>query len=127
MNSFFVEISILVKSRIIEKCFINILMSISSQSLRSCLKLANIYDGNSNNKKANLVEMIVYGCITNKLSEEPIKDIPVNKAISILKEKNILVKSLPGYGNLELRKKDIKPYVSECSSKINEWLFYYFI
>ena len=40
-------------------------MNISSQSLRSYLKLASIYDGNSNKKKTDLVEMIVYGCINN--------------------------------------------------------------
>ena len=40
--------------------------------------------------------------------------------MSILKEKDILVKSLPGYGNLELMKKDIKLYVSECSIKLSE-------
>ena len=64
--------------------------------------------------------MIVYGCITNKLSNELVKDISINKGMSILKEKDILNKSLPGYGNLGLKKKDIKPYVSECSIKLCE-------
>ena len=64
--------------------------------------------------------MIVYGCITNKLSNELVKDISINKGMSILKEKDILNKSLPGYGNLGLKKKDIKPYVSECSIKLSE-------
>ena len=64
--------------------------------------------------------MIVYGYITNKVSKEPIKDISINKAISILKEKDILIKSLPGYGNLGLKKKDIKPFVSEFSIKLND-------
>ena len=64
--------------------------------------------------------MIVYEYITNKVSKEPIKDISINKAISILKKKDILIKSLPGYGNLGLKKKDIKPFVSEFSIKINE-------
>ena len=40
--------------------------------------------------------------------------------MSILKEKDILVKSLTGYGSLGLKKKDIKPYVSECSIKLSE-------
>ena len=120
MNSSFVGISILVKSRISEKFLINILMNMSSHSLRSYLKLANVYDGNSNKKKTNLIEILVYGCITNKLSNELVKDISLNKAMSILKEKDILVKSLPGYGNLELMKKDIKLYVSECSIKLSE-------
>ena len=64
--------------------------------------------------------MIVYGCITNKLSNELVKDISINKGMSILKEKDILNKSLPGYGNLGLKKKDIKPYVSQCSIKLSE-------
>ena len=57
----------------------------SSQSLRSYLRLANIYDGNSNKKETDLIEMIVYGSITNKLNKEPIKDISIYKAMSILK------------------------------------------
>ena len=64
--------------------------------------------------------MIVYGYITNKVSKEPIKDISINKTMSILKEKDILIKSLPGYGNLGLKKKDIKPFVSEFSIKLND-------
>ena len=64
--------------------------------------------------------MIVYGCVTNKLNNELVQDISINKVMSILKEKDILIKSLPGYGNLGLKKKDIKPYVSECSIKLRE-------
>ena len=45
MNSSFVGTSVLIKSNTSEKCLVNILMNISSQSLRSYLKLANIYDG----------------------------------------------------------------------------------
>ena len=120
MNSSFVAISILVKSNVTERCLINTLMNISSQSLRAYLKLASIYDGNSNKKKTDLVEMIVYGCMINKLNKEPIKDISMNRALNILKEHDISIKSLPGYGNIGLRRKDIKPYVSECSIKIKE-------
>ena len=69
MNSSFVAISILVKSNITERCLINTLMNISSQSFRAYLKLASIYDGNSNKKKTDLVEMIVYGCMINKLNK----------------------------------------------------------
>ena len=90
MNSSFVGISILVKSRISEKFLINILMNMSSHSLRSYLKLANVYDGNSNKKKTNLIEILVYGCITNKLSNELVKDISLNKAMSIFKRKRYI-------------------------------------
>ena len=95
-------------------------MNISSQSLRGYLKLASIYDGNSNKKKTDLVEMIVYGSMINKLNKEPIKDILINRTINILKEHDISIKSLTGYGNIGLRKKDIKSYVSECLTKIKE-------
>ena len=51
--------------------------------------------------------------LTNQISKEPIKDISSNKVNTLLKEKNILIKSLPGYGNSGLRKKYIKPHVNE--------------
>ena len=60
-------------------------MNMPSQSLRSYLRLANIYDGNSSKKETDLIKMIVYGCIIHKLNKEPIKDISIYKAMSILK------------------------------------------
>ena len=60
--------------------------------------------------KSHLIEMVIYGCINVKCKNETIDDISINKSHSILKEKDIIIKSLPGYGNLGLRKKDIKPY-----------------
>ena len=105
MNASFVSICVLLKSNLGERCLINTLMNMTSQALGLYLKHANIYDGNSNKKKTELVEMIVYGCITNQISREPIKDISSNKVNIILKEKNILIKSLPGYGNIGLKKK----------------------
>ena len=59
MNSSFVCISTLIKSKLDMNCVINHLNEVSSQSLRSYLRLANIYDGNSNKKKSDLVEMII--------------------------------------------------------------------
>ena len=109
MNSSFVCISILVKSKVPKNCLINHLNEISSQSLRSYLRLANIYDDNSNNKKSDLIEMIIYGCMNGKLKNMDINDISNNKVSTVLKEKEISIKSLPGYGNLGLKKKDLKP------------------
>ena len=120
MNSSFVSISILVKSNISRECLINFLTEVSSQSLRSYLKLANIYDGNSNKRKSYLIEMIVYGCIINKLSKNKIEDISKNDVPMILKDENINIKPLSGYENSKLKKKDIKPYEDECSIKIKE-------
>ena len=68
MNSSFVVISTLAKSDIDEKCLINILMNMSTQALRDYWECANIYKGNASKKKTDLVEMIVYGCITDKLN-----------------------------------------------------------
>ena len=120
MNTSFVAISTPVKSNLGERCLINALMNISSQSLRAYLRLANVYDGNSNKKKADLVEMIVYTCMINEISKEPIKDIPMNRDLNTLKEHSIYIKPLPGYGDFGLRKKDIKPYTNECSIKRKE-------
>ena len=120
INSSLVAISTLVKSNIGERPLINTLMNISTSSLRGHLKLADIYDGNSNKKKTDLLEMIVYGCITNKLNKGDIQDISLNRAHKILKEKRISIRSLPGYGNIGLRKKDIKPCVNKPSIKIEE-------
>ena len=118
----FTCISILVKSNIPRTSLINFLNEASSQSLRSYLRLANIYDGNANKKKSDLIEMIFYGCINGKLKNKQIDDTSINKSHAILKEKGISIRSLPGYGNRGLRKKDIKPYVenNECSIKIND-------
>lgn len=121
MNSSFVMISILLKGNLSERCLVNSLMYVSSNSLRNYLKSANIYDGNSNKRKTDLIEMIVCGCMTDKLNKEPLKDISTNRALNILREKNINIKSLPGYGNIGMRKKDIKPYtVNKCSIEIIE-------
>ena len=113
MNSAFVSISTLIKSNIGEKCLINFLANVSSQALRDYLECANIYKGNSPKKKTDLIEMIVYGCITEKLNKKGIEDISTKQANQILSKNKIIVKSLPGYGNTELKKKEIKPYVKE--------------
>ena len=113
MNSSFVAITTLVKSGIGGKCLINILMNISTQVLKEYLKSAKIYKGNASKKKTDLVEMIVYGCITDKLNKKVLEDISTKQANQILNKSKIIVKSLPGYGNAELKKKDIKLSVIE--------------
>ena len=44
------------------------------------------------------------------LRNKTIDDISNNKVDTIFKRKDISIKSLPGYGNLGLRKGDLKPY-----------------
>ena len=72
------------------------------------MKLADIYKGHGTKKKTEIIEMIVYGCITNKLNKEEIEDISINHAKQILNKNGISIKSLPGHGNSGLKKKDNK-------------------
>ena len=113
MNFSFVAISTLVKSDIGEKCLINILMNISTQALKDYFKSANIYKVNASKRKTDLAEMVVYGCINDKLNKKVLKDISTKQANQMLNKSKIIVKSLPGYRNAELKKKDIKPSVTE--------------
>ena len=80
MNSSFVAIGTLIKSDIGEKCLINLLMNISAQALRDYLECANIYKGTSPKKKTDLIEMIVYRCITEKLNKNGLEDISTKQA-----------------------------------------------
>ena len=111
MNSSFVVISKLIKSNMGEKCIINVLINVSAQALRDHLECANIDKGNSSKKKIDLIDMNVYGRITEKLSKKGIEDISTKGANLILNKSNITVKSLPGFGNVSLKRKEIKPYV----------------
>ena len=113
MNSAFVSITTPTKSNIGEKCLITFLTNLSSPALRDYLECANIYKGHSPKKKTDLIEMIVYGCITEKLNKKGIEDISTKQANLILNKSNITVKSLPGYGNASLKRKEIKPYVAK--------------
>ena len=93
----------------------NFLNGVSSRTLRAYLGLAEVYDGNANKKKSDLIEMIVYGCMNGKLKNKVVDEISVKRAYTILRENNINIKSLPGYGNMRLRKKDIRPQVENKS------------
>ena len=86
------------------------------------MRLANIYDGNYNKKKSDLTEIIIYGCMNGKLKNVDISGISNNEVNTILKEKEISIKSLPGYGNLGLKKKDLKSYEEneKCSVKLKD-------
>ena len=75
MYSSLIAISVLVKSNIGEKCLTNILMNVSTSTLRKYLKFANIYQVESTKKKTELTEIIIYGCIINSINEYEIKEI----------------------------------------------------
>ena len=122
MNSSFACISILVKSNIPKNCLINYLNEVSSKSLRSYLRQANIYDGTSNEIKSDLIEMIISGCVNGNLKIKQIDDISNRQVSMIMKEKDISIKSLPTYGNIGLQKKDLKSYEEndKCSIKLKD-------
>ena len=63
------------------------------------------------------MEMLVSGCINGKLKNKVVEDISHNRALTILREYKISIKTLPGHGNMGLRKKDIKPYVENKSNE----------
>ena len=119
MYSSLVWTGILVKATTSKLCLTNFLNEVSSSALRKYLGVAEVYDGNANRKKSDLIEMIVYGCMNGKLKNKIVEDISLKSALTILKEHNITIKSLPWYGNKRLRKKDINPYVeNQSDSKI---------
>ena len=70
MNLSFAVISKLIKSNIRGKCLVNFLMNVSTQALRYYLECTNIYKGNPSKKKTDLIEMIIYGCVTEKLNKK---------------------------------------------------------
>ena len=86
MNSSLVCIGILVTSNISKHCLIKFLNEVSSSALLIYLGAAEVYDGNANKKKSDLIEMIVYGCMNGKLKNKIAEDIAFNRAITILRE-----------------------------------------
>ena len=107
MNLSFVARATLVKSNLGKRCLINILMNISSDSLRDYLECGKTYKGASSKKKTDLPEMIVYGHVINKINKMNAEDISKKEGHQILKQNNIIVKSLPGYSNMGLKKKPV--------------------
>ena len=120
--SSFVSIATLVKSNLGEWSLINIVMNISTNALSDYLECAKIYKGASSKKKKNLIAMIVYGHITNKLNKMNPVDISKTERNQILKQNEINVRSLPGHGNVGRKRKEIMSLTnnSECVIKIRE-------
>ena len=80
-------------------------MKISSESLRYYLECRKIYKGISSKKKTDLEEMIVYGCITDKINKMGLQDITKKEADQILNTNKINIKTLPGSGDMGLKRK----------------------
>ena len=104
MNSTFVVISTLVRSNIEENCLIKCLMNVSTKRLRNYLECASICKGTSPKKKTDLLEMIVYECMTGTLNKKDIEYISTKKTNQV-QNKNNIIDSLTGSGNMGLKKK----------------------
>ena len=78
------------------------LMNVSTKGLRDYLECASIYQGTSSKKKADLIEMIAYGCMTGTLNNKDLEDISINQANEILNKNDITIDSLPGDGKKEI-------------------------
>ena len=121
MHSSFVAIATLVTSNLGERCLINILMNIWSESLRYYLECGKIYKGISSKKKTDLVEMIVYGCVTDKINKMGLQYITKKEANQILNASKIKIKTLPGYRNMGLKRKEILACTNnELSIKVHD-------
>ena len=70
MKSSLLCIGILLKSNISKDCLIKFLNEVLSSALHNYLGAAEVYDGNANKKKSDLIEMIVYGCMNGKLKDK---------------------------------------------------------
>ena len=105
MNSTYAVISTLIKSNIGEKCLRNFLMGVSTKGLKDYLECASIYKGTSPKKKTDLIEMILYGCMSGTLNKKEAKQ--------ILNKNSITINSLPGHGKMGLKKKGIKSQIKD--------------
>ena len=89
-------------------------MNVSTKGLKDYLECASIYKGTSPKKKTDLIQMIVYGCMTGTLNKKDSKSIKQEN--QILNRKNMTIDSLPGYGNMELKKKHLLMLVNKNST-----------
>ena len=112
MNSTFVVISTLLRTNIEENCLIKCLMNVSTKRLINYLECAFIYKGTSPKKKTDLIEMIAYECITGTLNKKDIECISTKKTNQV-QNKNNIIDSLIGSGDMGLKKEEIKPFANE--------------
>ena len=84
---------------------ISLLNKVESTSLKQYLIYANIYNGSRIKSKHQLIEMIMYRCMCNKIND--ISSIEVSdkdKFKKTIEKCNIDIKKLLGYGNCNKKK-----------------------
>ena len=83
-------------------------MNVSTKGLKDYLECGSIYQGTSPKKKTDLIEMIVYGCMIGTLKKKDLNDITIKEEKQILNKNSITINSVPGHGNIGLKKKETK-------------------
>ena len=66
-------------------------MNVSTKGLKDYLECASIYKGASPKKKTDLIEMIVYGCMTGTINRKDIEDISIKQVKQMLNKNNITI------------------------------------
>ena len=66
-------------------------MNVSTKGLKDYLECASIYKGASPKKKTDLIEMIVYGCMTGTINKKDIEDISIKQVKQMLNKNNITI------------------------------------
>ena len=86
-------------------CFLN---KVEGTSLKKYLRYANTYTGSRIKSKNQLIEMIIYGFMCDKINDIPSIEVSDKyKFKKIIAKCNIDIKKLHGYGNCNKRKEGL--------------------
>ena len=108
--SAFLCIATLLNSNISHDDLISFLNKVESTSLKQYLRYANIYTSSRIKSKHQLIEMIIYGFMCNKINDMPsieVSNKDKDKFKKTIEKCNIDIKKLPGYGNCNKGKRDL--------------------
>ena len=88
--------------------FISFLNKVVSASLKQYLRYANICTGSRIKSKHQLIEMIIYGFMCNKINDIPSTEVSdKDKFKKAIEKCNIDFEKLPGCGKCDKRKRDL--------------------
>ena len=104
----FLCIETLLNSNILHDNLISFLNKVVSTSLKQYLRYANIYTGSRIKSKHQLIEMIMYGFMCNKINDIPSIEVSdKDKFKKAIEKCKIDIEKLPGYGNCHKRKRHL--------------------
>ena len=106
--SAFLCMATVLNSNIPHDDLISFLNQVESTSLKQYLRYANVYTGSRIKSKIQLIEMIIYGFMCDKVSDIPSIEVSdKNKFKKTIEKCNTDIKKLPGYGHCNKRKRDL--------------------